>query len=108
MSLIVHIYLKKGNLEPRVRGTITNDDGSAVDLTGAAITFYMEHELGTIKINNGAASLVGPGINGTVEYLWVGTDTNTKGDYRAWFNGTLANGKPLSSPSRDYIAVHIG
>lgn len=107
MGLIVHWNMKKGDLGPNLSGTVTNADGTPIDLTGCTIAFRMTDELDNVKINNAPASFVGSPVTGRVEYLWQAADTNAVGDFRGVFKITLPTGKPLSSPSKDFVAVHI-
>jgi hypothetical protein len=96
-------------LGPVLEATLTKGDGTAQNLTGATVTFYMEkRSTGTIKVNGGAVTLV-DATNGKVRYSWAGTDTDTPGIYRAQWHVAGLSPTPVRFPTAHpgYFVVHV-
>jgi len=67
-------------------------DGSAVDLTGATVKFYMKNrDTGNVKINGVACTLV-VAASGTCKYVWQSGDTDTVGTFVAEVEVTFSGG----------------
>ena len=64
------------------------DGVNPVDLTSATVTFSMDDEAGTAKVNNASATLK-DGATGKIEYAWSGTDTDTAGLFFGQFVVTI-------------------
>jgi hypothetical protein len=61
-----------------------DSNGIAIDLTGYTVKFEVRESLGAAPtILN--ATLVAPATNGSVQYVWTGTEFPTPGHYRARF-----------------------
>lgn len=103
---VADFAIKKGALGPYLESVLTSA-GVAQNLTGATITFSMEHENGSPKITNAAASIVGDPTAGRVRYAWAGTDTDTPGWYRAEWHVTGLTPTPARFPSSGVIWIHI-
>ena len=91
----------KGALLPVVPGTFTAN-GAVVDLSAATVRFQMRKTGGGEKVD--AAATILSGTDGTVQYAWTGTDTNTPGWYEGVFEATV-NSKKLYSPSRPLLIL---
>jgi hypothetical protein len=85
--------LTVGDRQRSIRGTLRNADSSLATLT--TVAFHMVHELGTIKVNYGAAVVESPGV---ARYDWGAADVNAAGVYYIWFRDTDAGGKTQHWP----------
>jgi hypothetical protein len=80
----------KGDRLTLLYATLQDGAGTAVDLTGQIITFYMKNTVdGTIKVN-GATATVEDVLLGTIYYSWAEADIDTVGKYWGWFVRTVA------------------
>lgn len=97
-------YIKKGDTEPKLRATLQNADGTAIDLTTATgLSFVMKAPNGTSTKT--AASFVNR-ATGVVEYAWMPADTAAAGAYNCEFEISWA-GRLQTVPSNEYIVVRI-
>lgn len=101
----MEFYIKQNDTFPALRTTIVRA-GSAVDLTGASISFHMRDMYTKTLIIDDPATIV-DAVNGVVEYEWVPADTAVAGLYEAEFEVTFANGKVMTFPHDSYIIVNI-
>lgn len=74
-------FIKKDNTKPAIQFQIKNPDGTARNLTGSALFFYMKKG-GTLKVNAGVCTPINAS-QGIYEYRWVAADTNESGQFRA-------------------------
>jgi hypothetical protein len=103
--------IKQNDLSPSFVVSLKDDFGepteAAVNLTAAGTVFFnMRLVDGAVKIARGTASITGT-VTGEVTYNWVGTDTDTAGDYEAEVEIVWNNGKPETFPNGGYFAVSI-
>ena len=106
MSLPVHFHIMEGLTYPTLDATIVDEDGTAVDLTGGAVVFYMKaQDDGAMKINAAAATIV-LAAAGTVRYTFTAADTNEVGDYWGWFVATIG-AVTVGSPDPLRVVVHV-
>lgn len=99
-------FIKKGDLLKEISAQFKNSDDTPIDLTGSSVKFSMVNcETDAVKINAVAATIVTP-ATGDVKYTWVGTDTDTAGQFRAEFEATIGS-KKLTAPNNGYIPVRI-
>ena len=99
--------IKTDDTGPALTVACTYSDGTVPDFTGAAGTFAMRNAVGTVIINDVAATMVAPLTGGTVAYNWVAGDTLTAGDYTGEFHVTLESGKRVTCPNSDYLRIRI-
>lgn len=104
----MNIKLVQGDTRPSLEFTITKE-GTAVDLTGATVKFYMKNSsTGAVKINGATCSILDT-VNGVCQYNWTTNDTDTAGSYAGEVEVTFPNGsiqtgfKQLSITIRDDI-----
>ena len=97
--------IKENDLLPVIQATITDSDGTAVDLSGGTVKFLMLDQDNTLKVD-AAGSFVTDGSDGQVQYAWSGTDTDTAGGYRAEFEITIS-GKIVTAPNNGYLTIKI-
>ena len=83
------------------------DNQEPVDLTGATCTFTMVLEgSSSNKINAIACTITDP-VNGKGYYTWIGTDTDTPGDYLAFVRITFASGNKMRVPNLGFSRVQV-
>lgn len=93
--------LTKNDLQPYYPVTIKNADGTAVNLTGAAIVCTMRLVGGsTPKISRQNAGVaITDAVNGQFEYRWQPGDTDTAGAYNIEFEVTPQTGGKFTLPN---------
>lgn len=107
MPFVADFHIKKGDLRPTLRITVKDGNGDAINLTGATVTFRMRAKTaaaGVYKVN-AAATLV-DAVNGVVEYIWAGSDTDTAGLYYAEFRVVLL-GNQQTTPNDRHLEVQV-
>ena len=98
--------VKKGDRLPKLRATLLDSSGAAIDLTAASVQFRMRPRGGGALKVNAAASVVAPATSGVVEYAWGATDTDTEGNFEAEFAVTLA-GLVQTVPASGFVLVSV-
>ncbi len=86
--------------------TLKNADGSAVNLTGAAVTFHMRKR-GATTAKVDAATTIVDAVAGTVRYSWAADDTDTEGMYDAEFEVVDSAGEIQTFPGTGYLVVEV-
>lgn len=86
-----HLTFFVANRNPSITQTITNDDGTAHDLTGQTVKFRMR-ALGSATLKVDAAATVVSALAGTVRYDWAAPDVATAGLYLVWWQVTTTAG----------------
>lgn len=98
-------YLKKGDRLPKLRSTLVDGDGVAINLTGATVAFRMRPRTGgALKVN--AAAAIVTAASGIVEYSWAAADVDTAGDFDGEFAVTLA-GLVQTVPASGFVLITI-
>ena len=95
-------YLTQNDAGVTMYATLKNADGTAIDLTGATVTFHcgMEGDAAN-KLVDAAAAISGSPVNGRVYYTWTAADTAEAGEYAAEFELSYAAGTVIRTvPSR--------
>ena len=97
--------LKKGDRLPKLRATLVDGAGAAINLAGASIVFRMRPQRGgALKVN--AAATIVDAATGVVEYSWAAVDVDTEGVFVGEFAVTLA-GLVQTVPASGYVLVCI-
>lgn len=92
--------IKQNDLLPLAVATLTDSSGTAVDLSAASgVVFKMRNPDLTLKVD--AAGSITDAPNGEVTYTWVGTDTDTAGEFPVEWEVTTS-GKTQTYPTVDY------
>jgi hypothetical protein len=109
----VHDFvIKDGATEPALVATLRDDDGNAVDLTGASVEFRMK-QAGADALKVDDACLVTDSSGGEVTYEWSASDTDTVGHYNAEFavdySGETGNNFAADEyfPSDEYLSIRV-
>lgn len=101
------VYMKQNDTAPALTATLKDDNGTAIDLTGATVVFNMRQRSdSTVKVNRGSVSIVSAAA-GQVSYSWQTGDTDTVGVFDGEFEITHADSTIQTVPSKDYIKVVI-
>lgn len=103
--------VKQGDAFPDVEHDVVDENGNSVDLTGAAVVFYMRNARApsSVKVNGAAGVLVIPNP-AKIAFRWAtnGSDTDVPGTYEAEFRVTPAGGgDPFRVPTDGYLEVII-
>jgi BppU N-terminal domain len=98
------IQLKRNDTKDIISYTLTNLDGSVVNLTGATVRFMMGK--GKNLVTNASATITNA-ATGQVQYTMSESDTLLSGIFNAEFEVTFSNGKVKTYPSDGYIMVKI-
>jgi hypothetical protein len=99
-------YIKKGDLLPKITGTLVDSTGAAINLTGATVKLRMRLPgAASAKVDTAAAVLSASA--GTVEYTWASGNTDTVGVYNAEW--VLTFGSTLQTvPNNGFMQVVVG
>lgn len=98
--------IKRGVVGPTLDATLTTSGGVAQDLTGATVTFAMDHENGAPRVVGGTVAVVSA-PNGQVRYEWQAADVAVPGWYRAEFHIVGLNPSSIRWPSKGYLWIEI-
>lgn len=105
------LYMKQGDQLPVAAGRLLDGAGNPVDISGGAqVRFKMRAvgSTGTPKVN-AVAVIDDDGteeLRGLVHYDWLGTDTDTAGEFEAEFEVT-SGGKVATFPNPGYQSIVI-
>lgn len=101
-------YLKAGNLLKPIEATLTNDDGTPIDLTGATVTFRMIGiEPGAITKVDATATIVGTPTDGNVRYDWQAGETDEDGMFQGeWIVDPITSNE-ITVPNVSYVSILI-
>jgi hypothetical protein len=106
-SLSPDFAIKVGDRRPALRITCNQGDGTALDLTGATVTFSMKTRGGgPVKVSAQACTVI-TAASGIVEYRWAAADTDTAGDYDAEFRISLPGTLQTTVPGNGYLWVQV-
>ena len=97
--------IKQNDTAPSLSVTLAQD-GVAVDLTDAAISFHMRDDASGEALVNGTAVVV-DAILGAVRYDWLAVDTALAGCFPAEFEVTFSTGKVTSYPNDGNLTIII-
>ena len=100
------VYVKQNDTKPDIQATINDDSGTAVDVSGASIKFFMNDLTGTNKVDGTGAIVTAE--SGIVKYVWQTGDLDTVGIYNAEFQITFSDSSILTAPSSGYITIVVG
>lgn len=105
-------YIKQDNTSPALEAQLKDNDGNAVDLTGASVRFQMK-KVGDDSPSVDASAKITDASNGIVAYDWSIGDTDTTGSYIAEFDVDYSGGtgdnftSDETFPNNDYLMIRI-
>ena len=99
-------FIKQNDTAPILQADLKDANNTAVDVTGATITFKMRPVSSTTATINSSATII-DGEAGSVKYEWVSGDTATAGSYFAEFQVVFSGGRIETFPNGDYIQITI-
>lgn len=102
----LQFVIKKDNTLPILRRQLQNGSGTAINLTGATVTFYMRSKDGT-QIINGASCAIEDAVNGWVTYTFTAAQTAVAGFHNAEFKVEYSPGNFESFPNEGYLQIKI-
>lgn len=100
-----NITITQNSTSPSVADTI-QFGGVVTNLTGSTVRFRMRGINSAVLKVDSVATIVSP-TAGTVRYDWASADTNTDGDYIAWWHIILSGGQVQQSPEfKVFVDAH--
>ena len=99
-------YIRQNDTSPTLTATLTDYNGTPINLNAATVDVYMEDLSGVAKLA-GASCSVDDATNGIVSYSWQAGDTDTVGTYRVVFEATYFDGGVETFPNKGYESVTI-
>lgn len=97
--------LRVGDTGPYYYAQIVDQNGDAVDITGATVTFSMRSMTGTAKVS-GSAMEISTASSGEIEYRWDAADTDWAATFAVQIQMTLG-GLTYSFPTSGVAKVII-
>lgn len=91
-------YIKQGDLLPVIEELLLNDDGTAINLSGATVKFHLVVPMVGNIIVNGVADVLDV-TTGHVRYTWQTNDTTATGTYEREWEVTYGSGKTVTVPN---------
>ena len=99
--------MKQGDLKPIMSAYLTDENGTAVDLTDASSVNFIMKNKDTKTTTIDAAAVVADATSGKVTYQWTGSQTAIVGTYDALFKVDWGASSYQSFPVEGYIEVVI-
>lgn len=96
--------IKRNDTSPAIKVQCTDSTGTAIDLSGASVSFHMTDDGDTIV--NSSATIM-DASNGKVKYEWSDGDTDSAGRYQAEFEVTYSDSSVETFPNNGFIVVEI-
>jgi len=100
--------MKRNDTRPFLDVTLTDIDGTAMDLTSAqSVTFTMkDSDTNEVKVNSQACTFVDQ-AGGAVRYSWAPVNTDTAGTYLGEFEITYGVDDRLTVPTQGVLTIAI-
>jgi hypothetical protein len=104
--MAVDFYIKQGDVLPVITTQCLDENGAAVNLTGASVRFLMRPQRqAAIKVN--ALASITTAAEGRAKYEWQSGDTDRAGTYEAEWEVTFADGKKSTFPNDGYNTIAV-
>ena len=99
--------IKRHARRPYLRMFVKDQDGNAINFTGAlSATFVLADSTGVVVLSS-AAVLESPLTSGYLRYEWADGDTATAGEFRGEFEVNYGTADNLTLPVKGNILVKI-
>lgn len=98
--------IKQNDTSPSIEATLTDINGSAVNIASASVRFHMKNMSNNTLTVDQAATIVNA-ASGIVRYAWQAADTQKPGLYNCEFEVTYSDNSIETFPNDDKIIVSI-
>lgn len=98
--------IKKGDTSPSIVATLTDVDGTAINLTDSTVQFHMRNMSNNELIVDAAATITDD-TGGIVTYDWLTADTSSAGVFSCEFEVTYSDAAIETFPNDEDIIVSI-
>jgi hypothetical protein len=99
--------LRQGDSGQTITSVCTDEDGAAVNISGATVRFLMAPLTGGDAVLAATAQNENGTNQGQVSYEWEDTDSAMAGHFIAEFEVTFGGGAVVTFPNAGYIVVQI-
>lgn len=99
--------IKQGDSAPVLTDTLTYSDGTAVNLTGATVTFTMRSLTAAAAQIAAAPATVTTPTAGAVSYTFSATDSAVAGNYAANWQVTFPDTSVMTFPTDGYLDIWV-
>jgi hypothetical protein len=97
--------IKQNDTSPSLQATLKGSSGSAINLSGASVSFHMKPLGGDIKVDSPMS--VTDASEGVVRYDWGASDTDTVGTYFVEFEVTYSDNSVETFPNSGNLVVNV-
>lgn len=107
MGTAYDFYRRKGDREPHIYSTLTEADGTILNLTGATVEFVVYKPGKADPVIATGATIVNP-ATGEVRYEWSEADAaDMEGLYYAYWRIILPTTRTVTVPNHKYLLLMI-
>lgn len=99
--------LKQGDTAYPLEAYLKRVDGTAINLAGATVLFFMRKEGAQAPVIDGALAAIVDAPAGRVRYGWTDDDVAEAGEYYAHWVITFQDGKTVTVPNTTYLFVRV-
>lgn len=82
---LTQLIFTVGDRRTPIAGALKDSAGTAIDLAGHSVAFRMVDAVNFAPKVSDAPATIDTAASGEVHYDWAAADTDTPGDYWAWF-----------------------
>ena len=104
--MAIDFYIKQADTLPKIKATLKDSTGAAINLSGGSVAFRMRRKGTTGAPVVDAAGVITGAATGQVEYQWTAANTATVGTYDAEWVVTLGADKE-TVPNNGHITVQV-
>lgn len=101
------IYRKQGDTAPPITASLTWGDGTAVDLTSAAVKLNLRLPSGQLLRDHAGVAVLSPATAGRIQYTHQLTDTAIRGKHLFEFEVTFPTGEVVTFPNQDDCTMQV-